>query len=222
MKIYFHMNIESFSNCYVVVNEDTKQALIIDPGKITKEIINQIETDGYDLAACLITHNHPGHLHGLATLRRIYTPTIIAADTAVAGNETSVIKGEGVLNVAGLRVEYFALPGHSADSMVYKIENVIFTGDSLTAGEIGTTNSDYAKMTLTTGILTKVLTLHDDTVIMPGHGPMTSIGSERRYNIDLQNIVKELSVEQDGLTPNRRKKLAADEPDPTGGQIPAI
>ena len=201
MKVYFHMNIESFSNCYVIVNEETKQALIIDPGKITKEIINQIEADGYELTACLITHNHPGHVHGLETLRKIYTPVIYAADTAVAGNETFVIKGESSMNIAGLTVDYFALPGHSADSMVYRIGNILFTGDALMAGELGSTSSDYAKMTLTSGIITKILPLHDDTVIMPGHGPMTSIGAERRYNIDLQLIVKDLRVMQDGLTP---------------------
>lgn len=201
MKVYFHMNIESFSNCYVIVNEGTKQALIIDPGKITKEIINQIETDGYELTACLITHNHPGHIHGLETLKKIYTPVIYAADTAVADSETFVIKGEGTLEIAGLTVDYFALPGHSADSMVYRIGNILFTGDTLMAGEIGSTSSDYAKMTLTSGIITKILTLHDDTVIMPGHGPLTSIASERRYNIDLQPIVKDLSVKENVLTP---------------------
>ena len=55
MKIYFHLNIESFSNCYSVVNEKTSEAVIIDPGKITKEMINQLEDNNYRPVAVLVT-----------------------------------------------------------------------------------------------------------------------------------------------------------------------
>ena len=55
MKVYFHFNIDGFSNCYVVTNEKTMEALIIDPGKITKEILEQIENGPFDLTAVLIT-----------------------------------------------------------------------------------------------------------------------------------------------------------------------
>ena len=58
MKVYFHFNIDGFSNCYVVTNEKTMEALIIDPGKITKEILEQIENGPFDLTAVLITHKH--------------------------------------------------------------------------------------------------------------------------------------------------------------------
>ena len=54
MKVYFHFNIDGFSNCYVVTNEKTMEALIIDPGKITKEILEQIENGPFDLTAVLI------------------------------------------------------------------------------------------------------------------------------------------------------------------------
>src|SRR5574344_278179 len=114
MKIYFHLNLEGFSNCYVVVNEETKKALIIDPGKITEEIINQIEGGGYQLCAVLVTHNHLSHIRGLATLRKIYKLTIYAADSEVAGSETNVISGDGTLKVGGLNIGYLSVPGHSA------------------------------------------------------------------------------------------------------------
>ncbi|MCR5724227.1 MAG: MBL fold metallo-hydrolase [Treponema sp.] len=185
MKIYFHMNIENFSNCYLIVNEISKLAIIIDPGKINEKIINQIEDDGYELCAVLITHNHPGNVHGLKTLRRIYDVDIYAADGEVAEGETNVIKGEGVLRIAGLDIVYFALPGHAADSIVYKIGTVLFTGDSLTAGAIGETTSSYAKTTLINGIKSKIFSHQDDTIIMPGHGPLTSVGAEKKYNLDL-------------------------------------
>lgn len=196
MKIYFHMNIENFSNCYLIVNEETKLAVIIDPGKINEKIINQIEDGGYELCAVLVTQNHAGNVHGIETLRRIYDIDIYAADGEVAGNATIIIKGEGVLKVAGLDIAYFALPGHSADSLVYKIGTVLFTGDSLTAGAIGETTSSYAKKTLLNGIRSKILNHQDDTIIMPGHGPLTSVGAERMYNIDLNPPTRAEDEEQ--------------------------
>ncbi len=185
MKVYFHMNIDAFSNSYIVVNEEDKKAIIIDPGKITPEIINQIENDGYELCAALITHNHEGHINGLSTLRKIYDIAVYAADAFTAGTATRVIRGEGTIKVAGMNVGYFSLPGHSFDSIVYKIGNVLFTGDTIESGVIGTTTSNYSKMTLITGIKSKILTQQDDTIIMPGHGPMTSVGAEKMFNIEL-------------------------------------
>lgn len=192
MKIYFHMNIENFSNCYLVVNEETKLAIIIDPGKITKEIINQLEDGGYELCAALLTQNQQGQLHGIRTLRKLCELDVFAADTAIEGEKTILLRGEGVLKLAGLDITYFALPGHAADSMVYKIGSVLFTGDALTAGAVGETTSSYAKTTLLNGIRTKIFTHSDDTIIMPGHGPLTSVGAEKLYNIDLNPLTRSL------------------------------
>lgn len=185
MKAYFYMNLESFSNCYVVVNELTKQAIIIDPGKITKQIINQIEDNDLTLCSVLITHNHPGHTKGLSTLKKIYDVSVYAADLGIATNQSTVLKGDGVFEIAGLKVNHYSIPGHSSDSVVYKIENVFFTGDTLMAGTIAPTNNGYAKRILLNGIKTKILPNNDDTIIMPGHGPMSSLGAERMFNIDL-------------------------------------
>ncbi len=185
MKIYFYMNFESFSNCYLVANEETKQALIIDPAKISENIINQIEDYGYTLCAALITHNHSGHTRGLLTLKKIYDIDVFAADPEIVADSTTIIKGDGTLHAAGFDVDFFSLPGHSSDSMVYKIGNVLFTGDTINAGVIGLTTSNYSRILLVAGIKSKILTHSDDTIIMPGHGPMTSVGAEKNFNIDL-------------------------------------
>ncbi len=182
MKIYFHLNLEGFSNCYVIVNENTHEAIIVDPGQITTEIINHIETGGYKLTGVLVSHNHGSHVAGLSTLRKIYSPEVYAADWEVAGNDTNVLKDDGVLKIAGLDVEYYSLPGHTNDSMVYKIGSVLFTGDSLSACKIGSTNSKFSERTLVKNIRQKILSQTDDTVIMPGHGPPTSVGVEREFN----------------------------------------
>ncbi len=185
MKIYFHLNIAGFSNCYVVVNEQNKQALIIDPGKLTSSIIANIEDGGYNLTGVLVTHNHGSHVHGLKTLQKIYTPEIYAADWETARQNTKVLKDDGIITVAGLHVVYMSLPGHTADSMVYKIGQALFTGDSISAGRLGSTSNKFSAQILRTNIMSKIMTMEDDTVIMPGHGPITSVLAERRFNSDL-------------------------------------
>lgn len=185
MKIYFHLNLEGFSNCYLVANTFTNECVLIDPGKITRQIIEHIEANHYKLTACLITHNHGSHARGLETLRKIYTPRIYAADYEVAGADTNVLKDDGIIKVAGFTIGYMSVPGHSPDSMCYKIGRVIFTGDTLTAGRLGSTNNSYARRTLISNIQNKILSQQEDTVIMPGHGPPTCVAAEKQFNLDL-------------------------------------
>ena len=185
MKVYFHLNIEGFSNAYLIVNPAVKEALIIDPGKITTKMIDQIEQNKYALTAVFITHNHKSHTRGLTTLQKIYTPKIYAADYEVAKSETSVLRGDGIIKAAGLNVSYMSLPGHTADSMVYKIGQCLFTGDVLFAGQAGPTNSSYAKKTLVANIASKILSQQENTVILPGHGPPSTVGAERQFNLDM-------------------------------------
>lgn len=187
MKVYFHLNAGGFSNCYVVVNEETNEAIIIDPGKITEEIISQIEDNHFKLSAVLITHNHGSHADGLKTLRKIYNPKIFAADWEVAGNDTNIINGDGKTTIAKMQVRYMILPGHTADSVVYNIGNVLFTGDVLSAGEIGATNSSYSEYILRSNIEQKILSQLDSVIVMPGHGPPSTLGAIKTFNQNMKN-----------------------------------
>ncbi|HOF11209.1 MAG TPA: MBL fold metallo-hydrolase [Treponemataceae bacterium] len=182
MKVYFNLSLEGFSNCYVVTNPEEKAAIIIDPGTVTKEILLQIEREQLNLEAVLITHNHESHLKGLATLRKIYTPKIYAADYEVADRETQILKDDGILRIGGLQVGYMSVPGHTPDSMVFKIGKVLFTGDALTASTLGSTTNTYAERMLLAAVHNKILSQHDDTVIMPGHGPPSSVAAEKNFN----------------------------------------
>jgi glyoxylase-like metal-dependent hydrolase (beta-lactamase superfamily II) len=195
MKIYFHLNLEGFSNCYIVANPEKKEAIIIDPGKITNQIIHHIEDEKYDLCAVLVTHNHGSHTRGLSTLRKIYNPKIYAADYETAGAETNVLKGNGIIKAAGFTIGYMSVPGHSPDSICYKIGKVIFTGDTLSAGKIGDTNNTYARSMLISNLQSKILSQQDDITLMPGHGPPSSIAAEKEFNLDLgYPILRETAV----------------------------
>ncbi len=190
MKIYFNLCLEEFTNCYVVVNDqpDVMEALIIDPGRISSEIIDQIERDHYKLTGVLITHNHTNHVKGLSTLKKIYSPYIYAADYDVGGSQSVVLRGSGDIDVAGLNVKYYSVPGHSSDSMVYRIGNVLFTGDTITSGIIGETSSKYSKKLLLDNILEKIYSQAESTILMPGHGPPSTIEGEKQFNLDIPYI----------------------------------
>ena len=187
MKVYFHLN-GGFSNCYLIVNEETNEAIIVDPGHITEELISQIEDNHLKLVAILITHNHGTHVGGLKTLRKIYNPKIYAADWEVAGNDTTVISGDGKTRIAKMLVRYMILPGHSSDSVVYNIGNILFTGDVLSAGELGSTNSSYSEYILRSNIEQKIYSQLDDVIVMPGHGPPSTLGAIKAFNYDLKPL----------------------------------
>lgn len=189
MKIFYHLNPEGFSNTYVIANEKTKDVIIIDPGAMNEEIIEQIEANEFKLTAVLITHNHGSHVNGLKTLLKIYSPRIYGADWGIAGKDTTVLNGDGKLRLAGMTVHYMTLPGHTADSMIYKIGTVLFTGDSITAGRIGSTNSSYSSHILRQNINERILSQQENTIIMPGHGPPSSVGAEKYCNMDLNDTM---------------------------------
>ena len=184
MKVYFNLNLKGFSNCYVVVNEKSREAIIIDPGKITDDIISQIEDNHLKLVAVLITHNHGSHVDGIKTLRKIYNPKIYAADWEVAKDATNVLMGDGKLTIAKMTVRYMAMPGHTTDSVVYRIGNIIFTGDVLFAGSRGSTNSSYSEVILKTNIENSIYSQQDAVVLMPGHGPPSTIEAARLFTLD--------------------------------------
>ncbi|MFQ3547439.1 MAG: MBL fold metallo-hydrolase [Termitinemataceae bacterium] len=172
---------------------DLKEAIIIDPGCIDEKIINFIEVNDYALRGILLTHDHQNHVNGLRTLKRIYDVPVYAMNHEIGDIKTILIKDGDKLRIGAFTIEVFSVPGHSADSAVYKIGNILFTGDSLTAGLIGSTNSSYGA-TLERGVLrNKILSLPGDYVVLPAHGPPTTLEAERRFNIGFEQKKEQVS-----------------------------
>ncbi len=183
MKIYLHFSPSTSANSYLVGNEETKQALIIDPCNITQKMIQQIEDNSFELVTILITRNHAGsNQTGIKTILKIYSPEIYAFDRNIDDIETNVLRGDGILKTAGFDLEYFSIPGHAPDSYMFKIENTVFIGASLSAGLMGKTQNIYASKNLQMNLQKKLMTMPDDTVIMPAYGPPTRVGIERKFN----------------------------------------
>lgn len=185
MKVWFHYSLEGFSNGYLVANEKTGEAVIIDPGTMSRELLAHVESHRYKVDGVLVTHNHPSHHNGLITLMRIYSPKVYAADAELGGQRTVLLQGDGTFAAAGFAIRYYAVPGHSPDSLMFQIEHALFTGDALSAGRLGTTNNIYGKRNLLTHLKNKLLSQNDNMSLFPGHGPPSTIRAERFFNSEL-------------------------------------
>ena len=87
-------------------------------------------------------------------------------------------------------MEVFFVPGHSSDSVAYRVENLLFTGDALSAGMVGSTASSYGRSILADSLNRKIFTLPGETIVLPGHGPPTTVEAERRFNVGLEAAMK--------------------------------
>jgi len=185
MKLLFHYCSFGFSNCYVLGSEDLSQAIIIDPGSMDKQVLEFIEGNGFSLGAVLVTHEHIGHVHGLRTLLRIYQPEIFAFNRTILDFKTTRVRDGDRIDIGPFSVEVISIPGHSADSVVYQIGSMLFTGDVLSSGLVGTTDSSYGAKTQMNTLRSRLLPLPGDYTVLPGHGPPSTLEAERRYNVGI-------------------------------------
>lgn len=185
MKIYQHYSIYGFSNGYIVGNEEKREAIIIDPAEITTTMIDQIENKRYILKAVLITHNHIHHVRGLKTLMKIYSPELYASDNKIYNFPCRKVRDGDDFEEAGYRIKAIAIPGHSQDSIVYIIDSALFSGDAIHSGVIGKTTSTFNAVALAQRLRLRLDTLPADMLIFPGHGPPSTVGTERKFNIGL-------------------------------------
>ena len=207
MNLYFHYCPQGLSNCYILGAEPPatdashtkdashlkdalhpKDAIIIDPGSMDTEMLNLIEENAYKLRGVFVTHDHPHHVQGLKTIIKVYNPKIYAINPIIRELRTTIVRDGDQIKLGPFKIEVISIPGHSADSAVYKIGRLLFTGDTLTAGLVGSTVSSYAAATQVTSLRSKILSLPGDYTVLPGHGPPSSLEAERRFNLGLNTF----------------------------------
>jgi len=197
MKLFFQYCSYSFSNCYILGIEDKHNyknaAIIVDPGSMEKITLETLENNNFILKAVLITHDHLSHVRGLRTLMRIYDAEVFAVNPSITEHKTTMVKDGNKIATNGFSVEVISIPGHSSDSVVYKIDNLLFTGDVLTAGLVGSTASAYGAATQMDKLRSRLLSLPGDYIVLPGHGPPSTLEAERRFNADILNYDKNRS-----------------------------
>src|ERR1043166_6577001 len=193
-------------NTYVVWREGRTDALVFDPGLEPDLILEFLESQGLNVAAILDTHGHADHIGGneAMKLRFPQAPLVIGVNEgplltdadlnmsapfgfAVISPPADRLVNEGdVLEYAGFRLEVREIPGHSPGHVVYIQRDqpvVVFGGDVLFRGSVGRCDFPGGNFNqLADGIRTKLYPLPDDTVVYSGHGPVTTVGHEKRTN----------------------------------------
>jgi glyoxylase-like metal-dependent hydrolase (beta-lactamase superfamily II) len=191
-------------NCSIVGDEQTREAMVIDPGDDIENVLAILQRHGLTVKQIVITHAHIDHIGGAAKLRRVTgAPVLLNANDqallkmldvqatwlGMSPPEHTVIDASltagDKLHTGSLVADVLHTPGHTEGSVClhFAAENKLIAGDTLFAGSIGRTDlpgGSYKK--IMESLHGPVLALPDDTIVVPGHGPLTTIGEERETN----------------------------------------
>jgi glyoxylase-like metal-dependent hydrolase (beta-lactamase superfamily II) len=171
-------------NSYVVFDQDSKKALIFDTGTNCNSLISFIEEDGLKVDSILLTHTHRDHIYCLEQLKSHFPGVDIFVHQSEQLVGTILIEEDFKLRMGAVQLNALHTHGHSVGGLTYLIDGltcpVAIVGDALFAGSMGGGMVSYEDALRTNR--EKIMTLADNCVICPGHGPMSTIGEEKKYN----------------------------------------
>ncbi len=197
------------TNCYIVINDETKECFIIDPGASGMQLSEKIRQDGLTPVAVLLTHGHFDHAGAAKTLADEFDIKIYAHEAeketledpqknvswmvnCKESYEADVyLKDEEMITLAGFEIKVLHTPGHTEGGCCYYIadETIVFTGDTLFAQSVGRTDFPGGSMSqIVRSIQEKLLALNEagnletDIMVYPGHNDPTTIETERMNN----------------------------------------
>lgn len=191
-------------NCSVIGDEGTREAMVIDPGDDIAEVLGLVRKHGLTVKQIVVTHAHIDHVGGAMKLRQLAGAPILlnqndyallkmldmqAAWVGMAAPgkveiDQPLVEGEK-LRAGGLEATVLHTPGHTEGSicLYFSAQQKLIAGDTLFAGSIGRTDlpgGSFEK--IMSSLHQRVLALPDETIVVPGHGPLTTIGEERESN----------------------------------------
>jgi hydroxyacylglutathione hydrolase len=199
-------------NCYLIVDEDARRAVLIDPGDEGARVVKLVRDAGVTLEAVWLTHAHIDHIGALAAVKREWDVPVYlhpadaplfaagARQAAYYGldfeqpdpPERAFAEGDRV-RVGSLEFDVLHTPGHAPGLVVFHGNGVLLAGDLLFAGSIGRTDLPLANPAQMETSLARVMReLADDLIVHPGHGPSTTIGRERVTNPFLNGAARVL------------------------------
>lgn len=191
------------TNCYLLEDEDTGLAAVIDPGDEAERISALVEKEGVEVRLILLTHGHFDHTTGVGPLRKLLGPVpvyIHKADAGGAGSRAFPLSGQvddlrfyqdgDELSLGGLTVRVMETPGHSAGSVTLQVGDVLFCGDTLFAGSCGRTDLPGGSWEDMERSLRRLGRLEGDFRVLPGHGEGSTLQRERRANPYLSEAMK--------------------------------
>ena len=195
-------------NCSIVGDEESREAIVIDPGDQIEQLMTVVRQHGLTVKQIAVTHAHIDHVGGAMKLKALTGAPVLlnqndyallkmldeqAAWVGMAPPEAVTIdealRDAGVLKTGAIEATVMHTPGHTQGSvcLYFPAEKMLLAGDTLFAGSIGRTDlpgGNYRQ--ILTSLHQRVLALPDETRVVPGHGPATTIGDERATNPFLQ------------------------------------
>ena len=203
------MKIEKFvlgsmaTNCYLIVNEETKELVIIDPATCPDYVVSHIKSNGYIPKAIFLTHSHFDHVMGIdGWVKEFDIPVYLHEEekkllsdpelnlsglfgTSYSYSDVQCLKDGQQLTIAGLTFKVIHTPGHTCGGCCYycEEEGILISGDTLFYQSVGRSDFPTGSMgTLVRSIKEKLFCLPDDVIVYPGHDDATCIGDEKKYN----------------------------------------
>ncbi|MBR3883080.1 MAG: MBL fold metallo-hydrolase [Clostridia bacterium] len=196
------------TNSYIVCDERTKEAMVVDPGGQPEKIAEVLDILGANLKYIFVTHCHADHIGGITELKKLKGGKILVSRDDAEGlfNEEinlayiinmekpeleadSRLDDEDLIHVGDIEFKVIATPGHTKGGLCLysEKEGMVFTGDTLFSGTWGRTDLPTGSFVdIITSITNKLMPLPDDTIVYPGHGKITMIQDERNIYLELR------------------------------------
>lgn len=191
-------------NCYIIGDEGSGTGALVDPGDEAARITFAVEQTGLAISQILVTHAHVDHVRAVASLKDEYSCPVLMHQEAEAMLKTVMqqalmmgmrfgkvpvvdryVGDDEMLEVGSIRLQSLYTPGHAPGHLAFYVEDegIVFSGDALFAGSVGRVDLPGGSMELLIrSISERLLTLPNETRVLSGHGPETTIGQERLYN----------------------------------------
>ncbi len=173
-------------HCYLVWDEVTRGAALFDTGWDAEPILRLVQEEQLTLHHLFLTHLHDDHVGGLARLREQFPKLRLHANSRAVPAEHRV-RPEACIQLGSLRIMNRATPGHAEEGVIYTVGNwpddaphVAFVGDTIFAGSVAT--GFQSLDLLRSSIRDQILALPGETLLCPGHGPVTTVAEERENN----------------------------------------
>lgn len=197
-------------NCYLVWDEESMEGIVIDPGSEGLRIVREIERLGFTTTYIVNTHCHVDHIGSNADLKEAFPQALLAVPekdiplfrapqnsmlvmicNAKPSPEPELLLNEGdTIPVGKEELKVIETPGHTLGSICLYGSGVVFTGDTLFAGSVGRTDLPFSQHeALFASVRKKLFILPEETKVLPGHGPASTIGQEKRFNPFFRGLI---------------------------------